>query len=60
MTYLEKAVIRRGHPKHIILGMVGLFSLGRAFPLAPRLGLGAGCRTCDCDSRKSPDVRDTR
>jgi hypothetical protein len=23
MTYLEKAIIRRGHPKHIILGMVG-------------------------------------
>lgn len=23
MTYLEKAIIRRGHPKHIILGIVG-------------------------------------
>ena len=23
MTYLEKAMIRRGHPKHIILGSVG-------------------------------------
>lgn len=24
MTYLERAVIRRGHPKQIILGIVGL------------------------------------
>ena len=23
MTYLERAVIRRGHPKHIVVGVVG-------------------------------------
>ena len=23
MTYLERAVVRRGHPRHIILGIVG-------------------------------------
>jgi hypothetical protein len=38
LTYLERIVIRRGHPRHIILGIVGFF--GRYISFGVTIGFG--------------------